>query len=145
MKRALLSVSDKSNIVEFAKSLIGNGYEIISTGGTYKMLKDAGVAAIEIDEVTKFPECFEGRVKTLKVNADPNSDLGHSHAVVPSCPMIKSFWLRRSLMSRRRNSRSVSAAMIAQFSSASPVDAPRCGSATTLACARTAFVGKSQT
>lgn len=65
MKRALLSVSDKSNIVEFAKSLIGNGYEIISTGGTYKMLKDAGVAAIEIDEVTKFPECFEGRVKTL--------------------------------------------------------------------------------
>ncbi|MCI4405686.1 MAG: bifunctional phosphoribosylaminoimidazolecarboxamide formyltransferase/IMP cyclohydrolase [Sulfuricurvum sp.] len=65
MKRALLSVSDKSNIVEFAKSLIGSGYEIISTGGTYKMLKDAGVSAIEIDEVTKFPECFEGRVKTL--------------------------------------------------------------------------------
>lgn len=65
MKRALLSVSDKSNIVEFAKSLIGLEYQIISTGGTYKMLKDAGVAAIEIDEVTKFPECFEGRVKTL--------------------------------------------------------------------------------
>lgn len=65
MKRALLSVSDKSNIVEFAKSLIGLDYQIISTGGTYKMLKDAGVAALEIDEVTKFPECFEGRVKTL--------------------------------------------------------------------------------
>ncbi|MDD2780184.1 bifunctional phosphoribosylaminoimidazolecarboxamide formyltransferase/IMP cyclohydrolase [Sulfuricurvum sp.] len=65
MKRALLSVSDKSNIVEFAKSLIGLEYQIISTGGTYKMLKDAGVSAIEIDEVTKFPECFEGRVKTL--------------------------------------------------------------------------------
>ncbi len=65
MKRALLSVSDKSNIVEFAKSLIGLEYQIISTGGTYKMLRDAGVDAIEIDEVTKFPECFEGRVKTL--------------------------------------------------------------------------------
>lgn len=65
MKRALLSVSDKSNIVEFAKSLIGLDYQIISTGGTYKMLKNAGVSAIEIDEVTKFPECFEGRVKTL--------------------------------------------------------------------------------
>lgn len=65
MKRALLSVSDKSNIVEFAKSLIGLGYEIVSTGGTYKMLRDASVSAIEIDEVTKFPECFEGRVKTL--------------------------------------------------------------------------------
>jgi len=64
-KRALLSVSDKSGIVEFAKRLEANGYEIISTGGTYKMLQEAGIGAIEIDEVTKFPECFEGRVKTL--------------------------------------------------------------------------------
>jgi len=65
MKRALISVSDKTNIVEFAKSLVELDFEIISTGGTFKMLKEAGVAAIEIDEVTKFPECFEGRVKTL--------------------------------------------------------------------------------
>jgi len=63
--RALLSVSDKENIVEFAKSLERLGYEIISTGGTHKKLKDSGVAVIEIDEITKFPECFEGRVKTL--------------------------------------------------------------------------------
>ncbi len=66
-KRALLSVSDKSGIVEFAKRLEANGYEIISTGGTFKMIKEAGVNAIEIDEVTKFPECFEGRVKTLNL------------------------------------------------------------------------------
>jgi len=65
MKRALLSVSDKSNIVEFARSLVGHGFEIVSTGGTYKMLHDNGVEAIEIDEVTKFPEMFDGRVKTL--------------------------------------------------------------------------------
>ncbi len=65
MKRALLSVSDKSNIVEFARSLVGHGFEIVSTGGTYKMLRDNGVEAIEIDEVTKFPEMFDGRVKTL--------------------------------------------------------------------------------
>ncbi len=65
MKRALISVSDKTNIVEFAKSLVEQDFEIISTGGTFKMLKEAGVPAIEIDEVTKFPECFEGRVKTL--------------------------------------------------------------------------------
>ncbi len=65
MKRALLSVSDKNGIVEFAQNLVKNGYEIISTGGTFKMLKESGVSAIEIDEVTKFPECFEGRVKTL--------------------------------------------------------------------------------
>ena len=65
MKRALISVSDKTNIVEFAKSLVEKDFEIISTGGTFKMLKEAGVSAVEIDEVTKFPECFEGRVKTL--------------------------------------------------------------------------------
>ncbi len=65
MKRALVSVSDKSGVVDFCKSLVKNGYEIISTGGTYKILVDNGVKAIEIDEVTKFPECFEGRVKTL--------------------------------------------------------------------------------
>lgn len=65
MKRALLSVSDKNNIVEFAKSLIDEDFEIVSTGGTFNLLKEHGVKAIEIDEITQFPECFEGRVKTL--------------------------------------------------------------------------------
>lgn len=63
--RALISVSDKTGVVEFAKDLESLGYEIISTGGTFKLLKAEGIKAIEIDEVTKFPECFEGRVKTL--------------------------------------------------------------------------------
>jgi len=63
--RALLSVSDKSGIVEFAQGLEKLGWDIISTGGTYKKLNEAGIKVIEIDEVTKFPECFEGRVKTL--------------------------------------------------------------------------------
>ncbi|MFT7824655.1 MAG: bifunctional phosphoribosylaminoimidazolecarboxamide formyltransferase/IMP cyclohydrolase [Sulfurimonas sp.] len=63
--RALLSVSDKTGIVEFARGLEKLGWEIISTGGTYKALSAAGITVIEIDEVTKFPECFEGRVKTL--------------------------------------------------------------------------------
>ncbi|MCP4971053.1 MAG: bifunctional phosphoribosylaminoimidazolecarboxamide formyltransferase/IMP cyclohydrolase [Arcobacter sp.] len=63
--RALISVSDKSGVENFAKELVKLGYEIISTGGTYNKLKDAGVAVIEANEVTKFPECFEGRVKTL--------------------------------------------------------------------------------
>jgi len=63
--RALLSVSDKAGIVEFAKGLERQGWEIISTGGTYKKLHASGVQVIEIDEITKFPECFEGRVKTL--------------------------------------------------------------------------------
>jgi len=63
--RALISVSDKSGVENFAKELVKLGYEIISTGGTYKKLQDAGIAVIEANEVTKFPECFEGRVKTL--------------------------------------------------------------------------------
>ncbi|HJE02730.1 Bifunctional purine biosynthesis protein PurH [Aliarcobacter thereius] len=63
--RALISVSDKSGVVNFAKELVNLGYEIISTGGTYKVLKDEGIKVIEANEVTKFPECFEGRVKTL--------------------------------------------------------------------------------
>jgi len=63
--RALISVSDKSGVVEFAKELESLGYEIVSTGGTYKLLKQEGVKAVEISEVTKFPEMFDGRVKTL--------------------------------------------------------------------------------
>ena len=56
MKRALVSVSDKGGVVDFCTSLVKNGYEIISTGGTYKILKESGINAIEIDEITKFPE-----------------------------------------------------------------------------------------
>ncbi|MCG3086408.1 bifunctional phosphoribosylaminoimidazolecarboxamide formyltransferase/IMP cyclohydrolase [Sporosarcina cyprini] len=64
-KRALLSVSDKSGILEFAQSLEALGYEILSTGGTMKHLKENGVAVTAVDEVTGFPEIMEGRVKTL--------------------------------------------------------------------------------
>lgn len=69
--KALISVSDKTGIVEFAKELESIGVEIISTGGTYKKLKEEGVKAIEISELTGFPECLDGRVKTLhpKVHA----------------------------------------------------------------------------
>lgn len=69
--KALISVSDKTGIVEFAKELENIGVEIISTGGTYNKLKEDGVNAIEISELTGFPECLDGRVKTLhpKVHA----------------------------------------------------------------------------
>ena len=63
--RALISVSDKSGVVNFSKELVALGYEIISTGGTYQALQEAGIKVIEANEVTKFPECFEGRVQTL--------------------------------------------------------------------------------
>lgn len=67
-KRVLISVSDKTGIVELAKELVGFGYEIISTGGTMKALKDAGLEVIGISEITGFPECLDGRVKTLHPN-----------------------------------------------------------------------------
>ena len=63
--KALISVSDKNGVVEFAKELSALGYEIISTGGTYSTLKDAGVEAVSVSDITGFPECLSGRVKTL--------------------------------------------------------------------------------
>ncbi len=68
MKRALISVYDKSGIVEFAKALRALGWEIISTGGTSKVLKESNIDIIEIEEITNFPEILDGRVKTLNPN-----------------------------------------------------------------------------
>ncbi|NCO02734.1 MAG: bifunctional phosphoribosylaminoimidazolecarboxamide formyltransferase/IMP cyclohydrolase [Alphaproteobacteria bacterium] len=65
IKRALLSVSDKGGLVEFAKKLSEHGVEIISTGGTAKAIKDAGIAVKDVSEHTGFPEMMDGRVKTL--------------------------------------------------------------------------------
>lgn len=65
MKRALISVSNKDGVVEFAKGLEELGYEIISTGGTYSTLQKAGVAVKQVADITGFPEIMDGRVKTL--------------------------------------------------------------------------------
>ncbi|MBE6049715.1 MAG: bifunctional phosphoribosylaminoimidazolecarboxamide formyltransferase/IMP cyclohydrolase [Clostridium sp.] len=64
-KRALISVFDKDGVLDFAKFLVSKDVEIVSTGGTYKHLKENGVPVIEINEVTDFPEMLDGRVKTL--------------------------------------------------------------------------------
>jgi phosphoribosylaminoimidazolecarboxamide formyltransferase/IMP cyclohydrolase len=64
-KRALLSVSDKTGIVEFGQALADLGYEIVSTGGTHQALDKAGVPVTAVSEVTGFPEIMDGRVKTL--------------------------------------------------------------------------------
>lgn len=65
MKRALVSVSDKENLVPFVKGLVENGFEIVSTGGTKRVLDDAGIQTISVEDVTGFPEILDGRVKTL--------------------------------------------------------------------------------
>lgn len=65
IRRALLSVSDKTGLVEFGQALAAKGVELLSTGGTYKALADAGVPVIEVSAHTGFPEIMDGRVKTL--------------------------------------------------------------------------------
>ncbi|MBP1760103.1 MAG: phosphoribosylaminoimidazolecarboxamide formyltransferase/IMP cyclohydrolase [Firmicutes bacterium] len=64
-RRAIISVSDKTGIVAFARELVDLGFEIISTGGTYKALDEANVPVKYVSEVTGFPEVLDGRVKTL--------------------------------------------------------------------------------
>ncbi len=65
IKRALISVSDKSGIVEFARQLASQGVEMLSTGGTFRLLRDNNIDAIEVSDYTGFPEMMDGRVKTL--------------------------------------------------------------------------------
>ena len=85
-KRALISVSDKAGIVEFAKKLKEIGFEIISTGGTKNALQSAGVDVIGISDVTGFPEILDGRVKTLHPNVhgallSKHDDEDHKHQI----------------------------------------------------------------
>src|ERR1041385_5856292 len=65
IRRALISVSDKTGIVEFARELKKFGVEIISTGGTARALREAGIEVTDVSDVTGFPEMMDGRVKTL--------------------------------------------------------------------------------
>ena len=65
IRRALISVSDKTGIIEFARALQAQGVEILSTGGTYKLLCDNQIPAVEVSDYTGFPEMMDGRVKTL--------------------------------------------------------------------------------
>jgi phosphoribosylaminoimidazolecarboxamide formyltransferase/IMP cyclohydrolase len=65
IRRALLSVTDKSGLVEFGEFLAEHGVEILSTGGTAKMLRESGLPVVEVSDYTGFPEMLDGRVKTL--------------------------------------------------------------------------------
>ena len=65
IRRALLSVTDKTGLVEFARALTGFGVELISTGGTARALREAGLTVKDISDLTGFPEMLDGRVKTL--------------------------------------------------------------------------------
>ena len=77
VRRALVSVYDKSGLVELATALVGSGVEIVSTGSTAKTIAAAGLPVTAVEDVTGFPECLDGRVKTLhpKVHAGLLADL----------------------------------------------------------------------
>ena len=64
-KRALISVYDKTGVLDFTRGLVSMGYEIVSTGSTAEYLRDGGIEVINVSDVTGFPECLGGRVKTL--------------------------------------------------------------------------------
>ncbi|GAB2998716.1 bifunctional phosphoribosylaminoimidazolecarboxamide formyltransferase/IMP cyclohydrolase [Psychrosphaera aestuarii] len=84
VRRALLSVSDKTGIVEFARTLVTHGVEILSTGGTFKLLTENGVNAIEVSDHTGHPEIMDGRVKTLhpKIHGGILARRGQDEAVM---------------------------------------------------------------
>ncbi|MCO4826202.1 MAG: bifunctional phosphoribosylaminoimidazolecarboxamide formyltransferase/IMP cyclohydrolase, partial [Amylibacter sp.] len=65
LRRALLSVSDKSGLIDLARALDARGVELLSTGGTAKAIRDAGLPVKDVSEITNFPEMMDGRVKTL--------------------------------------------------------------------------------
>ncbi|MEQ9510521.1 MAG: bifunctional phosphoribosylaminoimidazolecarboxamide formyltransferase/IMP cyclohydrolase, partial [Alloalcanivorax xenomutans] len=65
VERALISVSDKTGIVDFARALADRGVELLSTGGTFRAIQEAGIAVREVSDYTGFPEMMDGRVKTL--------------------------------------------------------------------------------
>ncbi|HEY0974855.1 MAG TPA: bifunctional phosphoribosylaminoimidazolecarboxamide formyltransferase/IMP cyclohydrolase [Solimonas sp.] len=91
VRRALLSVSDKSGIVEFARELAARGVELLSTGGTYQLLVKSGLKAVEVSAHTGFPEIMDGRVKTLhpKIHGgllgrrDIDGDVMQQHGIAP--------------------------------------------------------------
>jgi len=97
IQRAILSVTDKSGLAEFARKLAATGVELVSTGGTAKLLRDSGIAVKDISDLTGFPEMLDGRVKTLhpKVHGGilhRREDSGHRAAVaehgIPAIDMV---------------------------------------------------------
>ena len=84
VRRALISVSDKSGIVDFARGLVEQGVELLSTGGTYRMLQENDLPVTEVSEYTGFPEMMDGRVKTLhpKVHGGILARRGQDDAVM---------------------------------------------------------------
>ncbi len=105
IRRALISVSDKTGLAEFAKGLAARGVEIYSTGGTYRFLADHGIVALEVAQYTGFPEVMDGRVKTLH----PKSSAGFLPAGI-----TKRIWAHFRRMRSRRSTWSSSICILSR-------------------------------
>src|SRR5467141_5264072 len=111
VRRALLSVSDKSGLVEFARALADQSIELISTGGTRKALAEAGLGVRDISELTGFPEMMDGRVKTLhpKVHGgllalrdnEDHAAAMRSHGIRPIDLLVVSLYPFRETVAKR--------------------------------------------
>ena len=95
-KQALISVSDKTGVAQFARDLVNLGYHILSTGGTAKLLTSEGIACQEVADYTGFPEMLDGRVKTL----DPHICIRLSRRLPD--PIARSSWLLKTSISADR-------------------------------------------
>ena len=73
IRRAILSVTDKAGVVAFSRALHDRGVELVSTGGTAKLLRESGLPVTEVAELTGFPEMLDGRVKTLHPKVNPRN------------------------------------------------------------------------
>jgi len=110
IKRALISVSDKTGVVEFARALAGRGVDILSTGGTAKLLREAGIECRDVSDYTGFPEMMDGRVKTLnpKVHGgilarrDNEGDLAsmREHGILPIDLVCVNLYLFRQAVAK---------------------------------------------
>ncbi len=111
IRRALLSVTDKTGLVDFARALASHGVELVSTGGTAKALRDAGLTVRDISDLTGFPEMLDGRVKTLhpKVHGGIlhiRNNAEHVAAVTEPTPSSPSTWSSSTSTPSRRPPRS---------------------------------------
>ncbi len=110
--RALLSVTDKTGLVDFARQLAAHGVELVSTGGTARALREAGLAVLDISELTGFPEMLDGRVKTLhpkvhggilhiRDNAEHRAAV-ESHGIQPIDMVVVNLYAFEKTASKRR-------------------------------------------
>ena len=111
VRRALLSVSDKAGIVEFAQALSSRGVELLSTGGTARLLADAGLPVTEVSDYTGFPEMMDGRVKTLhpKVHGGILGRRGRDDAIMNEHQISLSIWSSLTFIPLPRLSRAKAA------------------------------------